>query len=103
MSGTTVTRDHFHPAYQRDLDEEEVMRDRRNPVRAEDVQVRELPKRDRIATYPNPDGPSFVSTGEVKAYPYGEDPLDPTAQVVPRSEAPGMIGRLHPRPLRARS
>jgi len=99
----TITRDHLHPAQHREVSEEEVMKDRAGRPRAEEVTVRQEPKAARMVTYPHPDGPSFVSTGELLPYPYGEDPLDPTTHLEPRRQTTGMIGRLHPKPMRRRS
>lgn len=82
-----VTRDHFKPAVsdQTQLD----------PSQLEIVQPgpQDLPRRDRLVTYPTPDGPTRVGTEPTA--PYGEDPHDPTTQAQPRISPVGMVGRLH--------
>jgi len=94
----TVTRENLHPAYHREVGQEEIMRASGEDIRPEDVSVRQLPERARMTTYPHPDGPAFVSTGQGPVDKYGEDPTDPALQQVPRRRALGMIGRLNPAP-----
>lgn len=102
----TVTRDDFNPAVPLTLPlkhgelhpEQDPDGQGRRDLTAEDLAVvtpapQELPRRDRIVTYPTPDGPTRLGT--VPTAPYGEDPHDPTTHAEPRRSSTGMVGRLH--------